>query len=86
LGFKYRYYARGKDKKSSTASASGAAASGGQYPNSLYLSTAFLSAENVLDVNDLLPHLLDKKQHNLMELYQVYTTETVSRLKVRADI
>jgi hypothetical protein len=37
-----------------------------------------------LDAHDLLPHLLDKNQHNLMELYRAYTTETVSRLKVRA--
>ena len=78
LGFKYRYYGRGKDKKSAS---SPTAAPSGQYPNSLYLTTAFLATQNIFDIHDLLPHLLDKKTHNLMDLYQSYTTETVTRLK-----
>ena len=81
LGFKYRsYYSRGSG---AAKSASNAATTQQVFPQSLYLSTAFLSIHNLVDVHALLPHLtpLDKDKTSLMELYQTHCADTVARLK-----
>ena len=49
------------------------------YPQSLFISTAFLCAHGLLDPHRLLPHL--NSSLNLMETFKTYTTTTITRLK-----
>eukprot|EP00804_Cyclotella_cryptica_P017002 CCRYP_003263-RA/>CCRYP_003263-RA protein AED:0.01 eAED:0.01 QI:1784/1/1/1/1/1/4/343/1697 len=89
LGFKYRsYYHRAMAAKSPSAANAAAAAAvpgvGNIYPPSLFVSTAFLSLHGVVDVHALLPHLLplaEKEKKSMMDMYQTFCVETVSRLK-----
>ena len=94
LGFKYRYYTLGKAKagvakKNSDTSTTTAnntndkvantkALSG--FPSSLHLCVAFLCTQKILEIHDLLPHLLSEK-HTLMDEYSKYCQEKVAQLK-----
>ena len=111
LGFKYRYYTRGKERvvakndkagdksttttnnkndKATTTTTTNTSTNNkaiSSYPTSLHLCAAFLCTQGILEIHDLLPHILlassssTPEKHSLLTQYSTHCQEKVTKLK-----